>query len=186
MSLKEKFDLFELHKDEVINWYAEEIASIRTGRVAPGLVENIAVDHYGARTPVSGLASVNNSDARTLVISPWDKGATQAIEKALTEANLGVMPSVDGDVIRIVFPSMTEEARTQTTKQLHNKTEEARVRLRQARDEVLREVKEGKEKGDLTEDDFYEGKKTLDDLIEKANKTLGETADKKEEEIKAI
>ena len=186
MSLKEKFDLFELQKSEIINWYTEEIAGIRTGRVTPGLVENINVDHYGAKTPVSGLASINNSDARTLVVSPWDKGATQAIEKALTEAELGVMPSVDGEVIRIVFPSMTEEAREQTTKQLHNKTEEARVRLRQARDEVLREIKEEKEKSDLTEDDFYEGKKTLDDLIEKANKSLEEATNKKEEEIRAV
>ena len=186
MSLKEKFDLFEVQRDEVVSWYAEEIASIRTGRVTPGLVANINVDHYGAKTPINGLASINNSDARTLVVSPWDKGAIQPIEKALTEAELGVMPSVDGEAIRIVFPSMTEEAREQTVKQLHNKTEEARVRLRQARDEVLRDIKEAKEKGDLTEDDFYEGKKALDELIEKANKILGEATNKKEEEIRVV
>jgi ribosome recycling factor len=186
MSLKENFELFELQKGEVTTWYAEEIAGIRTGRVTPNLVANVNVDHYGTKTPVSGLASVNNSDARTLVITPWDKGVIQPIEKALTEADLGVMPSVDGEVIRIVFPSMTEESREQTTKQLHKKTEEARVRLRQARDEALREIKIEKDKGDLTEDDFYEGKKTLDEMIEKANKSLEEVTTKKEEEIQAI
>jgi ribosome recycling factor len=149
-------------------------------------VASINVDYYGTKTPINGLASINNSDARTLVIAPWDKGSAGAIEKALTEAELGVMPSVDGEVIRIVFPSMTEEARDQTVKQLHKKTEEARVRLRQARDEVLKEIKEEKERGELTEDDFYEGKKKLDDMIEGANKSLGEMAEKKEGEIKTV
>lgn len=186
MPIKEHLDSFESNKNETLNWYTDEIAGIRSGRVTPNLVNNVNVEHYGTRTPLNGLASINNSDARTLIVSPWDKGAMQPIEKALTEADLGVMPSVDGEIIRIVFPSLTEEAREKTIKQLHHKTEEARVRLRQARDESLKEIKKEKEQGDITEDDFYDSKEQLDKLIDQANDELEATEEKKKNDIKAI
>jgi len=186
MALKDKYEMFELEGEEAIEWYKQEIASLRTGRVTTELIAHINVEHYGAKTPLNGLASVTNSDARTLVVSAWDKGAVPAIEKALTEAQLGVMPAVDGEIIRLVFPSLTQEAREQTVKQLHNKTEEARVRLRQARDEMLKEIKDEKEKGDLTEDDFYEGKKKLDEMIDDMNHKLEEAAKAKEGDIVTV
>jgi len=169
-----------------MTWFQQEITHIRTGRVTPEMVSHINVAHYGAITPLNGLAAVNNTDARTLAITPWDKGAITAIEHALTEAQLGVLPIVDRDIIRIVFPSLTEEGRERTVKQLNNKTEEARVRLRQARDEELKKIKEAKEKGDLTEDAFYEGKEQLDEMIDKANQQLEELAQKKEKEITTL
>jgi ribosome recycling factor len=186
MSLKEYLGSFSEQETEVMDWYRQEITQIRTGRVTPDMVSNINVEHYGAMTPLQGLASVNNTDARTLAITPWDKGAIPAIKRALTNAQLGVMPSVDGEIIRIVFPSLTEESRERTVKQLNNKTEEARVRLRQARDEALKKIKDDKESGKLTEDDFYDGKEKLDELISEANSNLEQLAKKKETEITTL
>ncbi|HBE90918.1 MAG: ribosome recycling factor [Candidatus Andersenbacteria bacterium RIFCSPHIGHO2_12_FULL_46_9] len=183
MSLKENLDAFDQQEQETMEWFQREISHIRTGRVTPEMVAHVNIEHYGAMTPLNGLASINNTDARTLVIAPWDKGVVAAIERALTEAQLGVMPIVDGEIIRIVFPSLTEEGRERTVKQLNHKTEEARVRLRQARDEELKKIKDDKEKGVLTEDNFYEGKKELDDMIDRANQHLEDLAQKKEKEI---
>lgn len=186
MALSDIYEMFEGEKKETVEWFAGEIAGVRTGRVTPDLVERVPVEHYGSRTPLNGLASVSNSDARTLVVSPWDAGAAVAIEKALTQADLGVQPNLDGNIIRLVFPSLTEEMREQTVRQLHNKVEEARVRLRQSRDEALKLLREEKEAGNETEDDFYDGKKKLDEMIDEANAEIEQLADKKEEDIKVV
>ncbi|MEX1111938.1 MAG: ribosome recycling factor [Candidatus Andersenbacteria bacterium] len=177
---------FESAKQEALEWFQKEIAGLRTGRVKPDLVDSIPVEAYGARSPLKSLASVSSSDARTLVISPFDKGVISDIEKAVTNANLGVNPAVDGSIIRLAFPSLTEESRKQTLKVLHAKAEDTRVRLRQARDEALKTLKEEKEKSDITEDDFYDGKKDLDELIGKANGDIDGIIKKKEEEITTI
>lgn len=177
---------FTTAKTEVLEWFVQEAGKLRTGRVKPDLVESVQVEAYGARSPLTSLASVSSSDARTLVVSPFDKNIMVDIEKAITNANLGVNPSVDGEIIRLSFPSLTEESRQVTIKTLHAKAEEARVRLRQARDEALRALKEQKENGDATEDDFYTGKEQLDGMIGKANDEIGNIVKKKEEEILTI
>jgi len=177
---------FEDAKLKTLDWFINEVRGIRTGRVTPDVVETIPVEHYGSRTPLNGLASISNADARTLVITPWDPGSRTSIEKALTVADLGVQPNIEGDVIRLVFPTLTEETRQQTLKIVQRKTEEARVRLRQARDEAVRLLKEEKESGDVTEDDFFDGKKKLDELIDQANDEIEALAKKKEEEVQQV
>jgi ribosome recycling factor len=186
MSLSQATDHFSGAKEETLTWFKTEIASLRSGRVKPDVINSLMVDHYGTRNQLNSIASVSSSDARTLVVSPWDKGALVAIEKAITEANLGVSPSVDGQVIRLAFPSLTQEVREHTIKQLHKKAEEARVRLRVARDEALKTLKKDKEEADISEDDFYKGKENLDSLIGKANEEIQAAADKKQEEISTI
>ncbi|MEO6077786.1 MAG: ribosome-recycling factor, partial [Candidatus Andersenbacteria bacterium] len=124
--------------------------------------------------------------ARTLVVSPWDKSTIPAIEKAIIEANVGVMPTIDGAVLRLSFQSLTEEVRLQTIKALHAKAEETRIRMRKGRDEALKFLKNEKEAGKISEDDFYGGKKHLDELIGKAQETLEERVKTKETEIKTI
>ena len=186
MTLDESYKYFEESANETEEWLAKELAGLRTGRITPDLVITIQVESYGSRTPLNGLASVSNSDARTLVVSPWDKGTMSAIEKAITEADLGIQPVVEGEVIRLVFPSLTDEVREQTTKQLHNKAEEARVRLRQARDEGIKMQKEQKEKGELSEDDLFVGKKRLDDVIGERNVGIEAVVEKKEEDISSV
>lgn len=178
--------IFEEARVQALEWFRQEIHSLRSSRVKPDLVTNIPIDAYGSRSPLQSLASVSNSDARTLVISPYDKNTIRDIEKAVTDANLGVQPVNDGQIIRLVFPSLTDEVRQQTMKVLHNKAEETRVKLRQGRDEAVRALKQQKEKGDATEDDFYDGKKELDELIDKANEEIVGIVDKKEQDIATI
>jgi len=186
MSLQDAYDTFELGKDEALEWFARETASLRSGRVKPDIVTKLQVEHYGTRNPLQSLAGVSSIDARTLAISPYDPSAIRAIEKAITDADLGVNPVVDGNIVRLAFPSLTEEVRERTVKQLHKKAEEARVRLRQTRDEALKLIKEEKEASTVTEDDFYNGKEKLDELIAKANDEIEQVVKKKEEEIKAL
>lgn len=186
MPISQAIEIFNASKQEAIEWFEKEIAGLRSGRVKPGIIEEIPVEVYGSRNPLKAVASVSNMDARTLMISPWDKSTVPAIEKAIIEANVGVMPTIDGGVIRLAFQSLTEEVRTQTIKMLHNKAEEARVRMRQGRDEVLRHLKQEKEKSLLSEDDFYGGKKALDELIGKAQTEIEARVKTKEAEIHTI
>ncbi len=186
MPIQEAEHIFNASKEEAVEWFEKEIVGLRSGRVKPALVDSITVELYGARNPLMGLASVSNMDARTILVSPWDKGSIPAIEKAITEANIGVMPTVDGSNIRLAFPSLTEEVRNQTIKTLHAKAEEARIRMRQGRDEALRLLKQEKEKGVIAEDDFYGGKKHLDDLIAKVQVDIEERVRSKEQDIQTI
>lgn len=186
MSLENAYKTFERGKSESIAWLHNETSSLRTGRVKPDLVDSITIEHYGVQTPLKGLASVSNSDARTLVISPWDPSAIAAIKKALTEAQLGVQPVEDGRMVRLSFSSMTDDVREQTVKMLHKKAEEARVRLRRARDEALSMIRQEKQDGEVTEDDFYEGKKKLDEKIDEANEEISKLVSKKEDEIRVV
>lgn len=186
MSLQSAYDIFEKEREEVLEWFRQEVASLRSGRVKPDAITHIQVEHYGTRNPLQSLASVSSLDARTLQVSPYDPSAISAIEKALTNADLGVNPSGDGSVIRLAFPSLTEEVREQTVRQLHRKAEEARVRLRRARDEALKIIREEKETGSLTEDDFYNGREKLDEMIGQANEEIEASVGKKEEEVRAV
>ncbi len=186
MSIDAAAKIFELARAETSEWFQQEVLALRSGRVKPDLVERVSVESYGARSPLNSLASVNSSDARTLVVSPWDKNIIPAVEKAITEANLGVNPVVNGGVIRLSFPSMTQEVRQQVLKVLHGKAEDARVRLRQGRDEALKLLRTEKEKGDIPEDDFYSGKERLDNLIEAANQQVADLVKAKTGEIESM
>lgn len=186
MSLEKAFELFDAGKEEAMEWLKHELVGIRTGRVTPEAVANVAVEHYGTRTPLKGLASVSNSDARTLIVTPWDPSAIHAVEKALTNADVGTRPIADKNVLRLVFPALTEEIRERTVKTLHKKAEEARVRMRLVRDEALSLLRKEKEASAITEDDFYDGRKGLDERIETANKELETIITAKEKDVRAV
>lgn len=186
MPLDDAYEFFNEAIKDALAWLTKEISTLRTGRVKPDLVASLPVEHYGTRTPLQGLATLTSTDARTLTINPWDPGVLAAIEKAITHAELGVQPIVDGKIVRLSFPSLTEEIRGQTIKILNKKTEEARVRLRQARDGALEILKDNRKGGAITEDDFYDGRSHLDAMIEHANEEIGKLVMKKEEEIRTI
>ncbi len=186
MSLKDAYELFAEAKKETLAWFTKEIAQLRTGRARPDLVSHLFVEHYGARTPLQGLAAITSADARTIVISPWDPGVLPSIEKAITAAALGVLPIADGKVIRLSFPSLTEELREQTVRALHRQAEEARARLRQARDGALDVLRADRKSSAITDDDFYDGRKKLDDMINETNDEIEALIRKKEEEIRTV
>ncbi|MBI4022292.1 MAG: ribosome recycling factor [Candidatus Andersenbacteria bacterium] len=186
MTLEAAYDQFNQAKTEAEAWFREEMVTLRTGRISPELVARVPVEHYGSLTPLQGVASIAKSDARTLTITPWDRHAIVPVEKALTAAQLGAQPMVDGKVVRLVFPTMTQEARGQTVKRLHQLAEEARVRLRLGRDTALKHMREAKESGALTEDDFYTGRQKLDELIDTANGEIAQLIQGKEKDIRSL
>lgn len=186
MSLESAFKKFEGSSADVLEWWRGEVSSLRTSRITPGNINDLPVEHYGTRLPLQGVASVSSLDARTLQITPWDAAAIASIEKALTDANLGAQPIVDGKLIRLSFSQMSEEVREETVKKLHKKAEEARIRLRQARDESLSQLTREKKDGDIPEDDFYGGKKELNDMIDEANGEIEKLVKSKEAEIRTV
>jgi ribosome recycling factor len=141
-----------------------EFAGVRTGRATPALVEKIPVDYYGSTVPLQQLASFSVPDARMLMISPFDKGAMGAIERAIQDANLGLNPSNDGAAIRLAFPPLTEERRKEFVKLVKARAEEGRNAVRGARRDARKDL-EGLEKdGDITEDDLRRAESELDRL----------------------
>ncbi|MDO9486003.1 MAG: ribosome recycling factor [Actinomycetota bacterium] len=169
--------------DKAIVVAREDFATIRTGRATPAMFNKIVVDYYGAYTPLNQLASFQTPEARMIIISPYDKGAFAGIEKALRDSDLGINPTSDGSVIRIVLPQLTEERRREFIKVAKAKAEDARISIRNIR----RHAKDGLDKlqkdGDAGEDDVRRAEKALDDLTHKHVEHIDEVLKHKEAEL---
>lgn len=183
MSYKEIIDKIKPELDKVINFLDRELAKIRVGRALPSLVEDIMVDCFGTKIPLKQLGAITSPEPRQLVIQPWDKSYLEPIEKALFEANLGVAPIVDKNVIRIHLPPLSEEFRKNLLKILAEKQEQARKTIRRWREEAWKEIQEGFREGKISEDDKYRGKDELQKLIDEYNEKIKEMGEKKKKEI---
>jgi len=140
----------------------QEFSGVRTGRAAPGLIENLKIDYYGAETPLRQLAGINAPEARLLVVTPYDKSSLAAIEKAIQHSDLGINPSNDGAVIRLSFPQLTGERRKELVKVVHHKAEDGRIAVRNARRGVRKDL-EGLEKdGEISSDELERAEKDLE------------------------
>jgi ribosome recycling factor len=168
---------------ETEEWLTQELGGVRTGRATPALLDAVKPEAYGARTPLTQLGNVSVEDARTLRIIPWDTALTKEIEKAITEADLGVGVSVDGQGLRVTFPELTSERRTQLTKIAGDKTEQARVTLRGHRTDALKALDEAKKQGGMGDDEHKRLKEEVQKLIDGGNERLAALLAKKEEEI---
>ncbi|NTU98397.1 ribosome recycling factor [Candidatus Falkowbacteria bacterium] len=169
-----------------IDFFKKEIAVLRTGRANPGMLDGILVEAYGAKTPLNGVASVSVSDARSMVVAPWDKSVLKDIEKAIVEADLGLGVVNDGDKIRLNIPAMTEENRKHLVKKLNEQMEEARIAIRKIREEVKQDIETAEDDKEISEDDKYRFVKELDEEVHKLNDEIKQVRDKKEEEIMTI
>lgn len=169
--------------EEVQNWLSEAYTSIRTGQATPALLDTVKAESYGTKMPLNQLGSVGVEDARTLRISPWDAGTISAIEKAIEDADLGVSVSTDSTGLRVKFPELTSERREQLLKTAKQKLEDARVSVRAARDEAVKEIEAQLKNGDITEDDKFTMKDEVQKLVDETNKKLEELFNHKEEEI---
>lgn len=173
----------EQHIKEVAEWLGKEFTSIRTGRATPTLLDSIQVESYGARVPLQQVGSVTVEDARTLRITPWDPEGVKAIEKGIIDANLGISVNTDEKGLRVVFPELTSERREQLMRLAKAKLEDARVSLRSARDEAVKDIDAQHKSGDMSEDEKFRAKEALQKKIDEANKTLNEMIERKEKEI---
>jgi ribosome recycling factor len=144
----------------------EKVGTVRTGRASPALLERVTVDYYGTPTPINQTANIAASEARLLTVSPYDKSSLPAIEKAISESELGLTPSNDGNVIRIQIPELTEERRKEMVKQVRSLAEEGRVSIRNIRRDIMHEMKELRTGGDVGEDEEKRGEDALQKLTD--------------------
>lgn len=172
--------------EQAIEFFKSDIATLRTGRANPGLLEGIEVEAYGSKMPLNGVGNIAVSDGRSLVITPWDKGVIKDIEKALVAADLGVGVVNEGDKIRLTVPALTEENRKELVKKLNGKLEEARIAIRQIRDEVKQAIEKAFDDKEMSEDDKFRFIKELDETIAQHNDSLKELRDHKEKDIMTI
>jgi ribosome recycling factor len=163
-----------------------DFSTVRTGRAAPALVEKLKVDYYGSEVPLQQLAGINVPEARLMVITPYDKGALKAIEKAIQHSDLGINPGNDGTVIRLVFPQLTEERRKEFVKVVHHKAEEGRVAIRNLRRAARKDL-EGLEKdGDISTDDLERAEKDLERVTHEFIAEIDKMLQHKETELLAV
>ncbi|HEX5039410.1 MAG TPA: ribosome recycling factor [Candidatus Limnocylindria bacterium] len=160
-----------------------DFAGVRTGRASTALVERINVDYYGAQTPLNQLAGISTPDPHLIVIQPWDRSVLSAIEKAITKSDIGLVPNVDGTVVRLNVPPLTEERRKEMVKQVHRRAEEARVEVRNHRREAADVLKKALRDGDLSEDEERRELEGLQRLTDRHIEAIDGRSDRKEAEI---
>jgi ribosome recycling factor len=160
-----------------------ELATVRTGRASPHLLDRVVVDYYGTETPLRQLSQIAATDARMLTLTPYDKNAIKTIEKAILESDLGLTPSNDGNVIRLQIPELNEERRRDLVKVVHNVAEESRVAVRNIRRDVMHDLRELKKEGEVGEDDERRAEAELQKLTDGAIAEIEALLKAKEEEI---
>jgi len=164
----------------------KELVTIRTGRAHPGLIEHLRVDYYGAPTPLNQLATINVPEPRLLTIQPWDHQSLGAIEKAILKSDLGLNPSNDGNIIRLVIPQLTEERRKELAKVVRKKVEEGRVAVRNVRRERHDELRRLQREKDISEDAQYVAQEELQKLTDDFIKEIERVGEEKEAELLAV
>jgi ribosome recycling factor len=160
-----------------------ELATVRTGRASPHLLDRVNVDYYGAQTPLNQIATVNASEARLLTITPYDKSSIKSIEKAILESDLGLTPSNDGNLIRLTIPELTEERRKELVKVVHQLAEEGRVAVRNVRRDCMHHLRDLRKSGDAGEDEERRAETELQKLTDARVKEIDGLLKGKEEEI---
>jgi ribosome recycling factor len=160
-----------------------ELATVRTGRASPHLLDRVIVDYYGTETPLRQLSQVAATDARLLTLTPYDKNAIKQIEKAIMESDLGLTPSNDGNVVRLQIPELNEERRRDLVKVVHTVAEDGRVAVRNIRRDVMHDLRELKKEGEVGEDDEHRAEGELQRLTDEAVAEIESLLKGKEEEI---
>ena len=172
--------------EQAIDYFENELKTIRTGRANPSLVEKMEIDYYGTKTPLVQVAAITIPDPRTILIQPWDKSVLPEIEKAISTSDLGISPVNDGNTIKVKLPSLTEESREKLVKLVKDQEEKAKVSLRSIRHEVWDLIKKEEKEGKISEDDMYYAKDELDKLVNDLDQEVVKLGKVKEEEIRQI
>ncbi len=164
----------------------DDLSAIRTGRASPALVERLPVEYYGANTPLIQLASISVPEPRQLLIRPFDPMTLKDIERAIMASELGLTPNSDGKLIRLSLPQLTEERRRELVRVVNNRMEETRVRIRNVRRDLIRDLREFQKESLISEDDQERGEKDLQELTNKMIKKVDEIGERKEKEIMEV
>ncbi len=169
-----------------LDFFKKEISTLRTGQANPSVLDAVQVEAYDTFNPLNAVANISVSDARSMIIAPWDKGVIKSIEKALVEADLGLGVVNEGDKIRLSVPPLTEENRRDLVKKLNEKMERVRIILRSARDNVKNAIEKAQADKEIGEDDKFRYIKELDEFSAKKNEELKSIRDRKEKDIMEI
>lgn len=175
-AVQAEYDKYETKLQKALEHFKSEMIAVRAGRANPQILNKIVVDYYGTPTPLNQMANITVPEARVLTISLWDTGMVKAVSKAIAASDIGINPSDDGKIIRLVFPQLTEERRKELTKQIKKTCEDTKVVLRNERRDVIEAMKRLKKDNVVTEDELAglekDVQKTLDKAIEEAEKVL--------------
>ena len=184
--MKEIMDNTKERMGKCITALESELGTIRAGRANPGVLDKITVDYYGTATPINQMASVSVAEARILVVQPYDASTLKSIEKAIQASDLGINPTNDGRVLRIMFPQLTEERRKELCKTVSKDCEESKVAVRNVRRDAMDKIKAKKKANEITEDDVKEAEKNIQKLTDKSIEQIDAIGAAKEKEIMSI
>jgi ribosome recycling factor len=169
--------------DKSLEVLRKDLATIRTGRATPALVDNIKVDYYGTPTPLKQIATISAPEARLLVIQPWDSGTSASIKKAILKSELGLNPTSDKNVIHLVIPQLSEERRKELVKAVHKRAEDGRVALRNIRRDALEELRRLEREKEISQDQQKRAQERLQELTDSFIARVGKIAEDKEAEL---
>ncbi len=172
--------------EKAVDALRRDLATIRTGRASPALVEHLRVDYYGTETPLNQLATISTPEARLIVIQPWDKASIGAVEKAILKSDIGLNPSNDGTVIRLAIPQLTEERRRDIAKQVRKRVEEARVEVRNIRRDCHDQIRKLEHDHEISQDDLHRAENELQKLTDDNVKEIDKVGQEKEGEVLAV
>ena len=178
-----KYPEIEEKMNKRVEGFNGELKTIRAGRANASVLDKVAIDYYGSMTPIAQVGSISSPEPRMLVIQPWDTSVLQEIEKAILKSDIGIAPQNDGKVIRLSFPPLTEERRKELVKTVKKYSEEAKVQVRNVRRDSLEDYKTMKKNSEITEDDFKNAEKDIQNLTDKFIKEIDEITAAKEKEI---
>ncbi|MCH4239998.1 MAG: ribosome recycling factor [Oscillospiraceae bacterium] len=181
--MKEVLKTAEDKMKKSVSVLQEQFTEIRAGRANPNVLNKVMVDYYGAPTPVNQLAAVAVSEARVLTVQPWDPSVCRLIEKAIQTSDIGINPQSDGKIIRLIFPSLTEDRRKDIAKDIGKMAEESKVAVRAIRRDAMEKLKVMKKDGDISEDDMKTAEKKTQDLTDKYCKEIDDLGAAKKKEI---
>src|SRR5881394_4530410 len=176
----------EMAMEKSVDFMAHEFAAVRTGKASPALVENVDVEAYGSAMKLKQLALITTPEPRLLVVQPFDAGTVKDIEKALKESKIGIMPQLDGKIIRLPIPELSEERRKDLVKSLRQMAEEARVRVRANRRTAVDEGRKTEKAGELTEDGLNDIEIDVQKLTDKSVKQIDDHLERKEAELMKV
>ena len=172
--------------EKTLNVFKSDLLLIRVGRANPHVLDKVMVDYYGTPTPINQVGNMSVSDGQCLVVTPWDKSLLKSVEKAILQANIGITPTNDGTVIRLVFPALNEERRKDLVKQVKKMTEDAKIAARNVRRDTLDTLKKMKNAKEITEDELSDFSETVEKSVTDTIEKLEKVAAEKEKDIMTV
>lgn len=171
---------------QIIEHLEKELVALHVGRVSAAILDDIQIEAYGTITPLHQLSTITNQGAQALIIQPWDASVLKQIEKAIHESSIDVNPVIDGTVVRLNFPPMTEEKRLAVVKAVKQKCEEAHIAVKKVREDMMQELKKQKNDTEISEDEFFSTQKDIQQQVDSANTSIEEHGKRKEAEVMTV